>query len=385
LSESYSALGDYRNAYKYLVLKQEVDDALYRMESEKKTNDLLFNYQMEKKENEIEILEKQSVIEQLTIKRQRVMTIAFAIFGLFVLILVVAIYSRMRFINRVNRKIEVQKNEITKKNELITDSISYAQRIQSALLPSEKILGELMPEHFVLFRPKDIVSGDFYWIREVQEHLVIVGADCTGHGVPGAFMSMLGISMLNEMIGDRCFDAPSAILGRLRDKIKETLLQDGNDSEQKDGMDAALVILNKKTREIHYSGAFNPLYIIINKNREAGPDLANFTVTENGKYQLFELKADNQPVGVHWEEGPFSTRSVRLQEGDSFYIFSDGFVDQFGGANRKKYKAVNFKSLLLSLQEENMSRQKEILEQTFDTWRGEFEQIDDVSVIGVRM
>ena len=385
LSESYSAEGDFRNAYKYLALKEEVDDALYRSEAEKKTNDLMFNYHLEKKQDEIEILEQKSLIEQLKTKRQRVMTIGFALFGLFVLILVVALYHRMRFIRRVNKKIESQKNEIAKQNELITDSISYAQRIQSALLPSEEILGKLMPEHFVLLRPKDIVSGDFYWIREVQDHLVIVGADCTGHGVPGAFMSMLGISILNEMIGDRCFDAPGAILDQLRKKIKDLLFQDGNDTEQKDGMDAALVILNKKTLEIYYSGAHNPLYIITDKNRKAGPDLENFKAMENGEYQLYELKADMQPVGVYWEESPFATHSVRLQKGDSFYIFSDGFVDQYGGENRKKYKSVNFKKLLLSLQEENMLRQKEILEHTFDTWRGEYEQIDDVSVIGVRL
>ena len=242
-----------------------------------------------------------------------------------------------------------------------------------------------MEEYFVFFKPKDIVSGDFYWVKEVQDHLVIVEADCTGHGVPGAFMSMLGITLLNDLIGDRCFDAPAAILDRLRSKIKEMLVQEGNVEDQKDGMDMALAILDKNNRQIHYSGANNPLYIIRNKELESGQQLEPYLSMENGKYQLFELKGDKQPIGVYWEETKFTNHTISLQENDTIYIFSDGIVDQFGGENRKKFKAVNFKKLLLSIQEESMEAQGQIIDDTFESWKGSYEQIDDVSVIGVKI
>lgn len=378
LATNYAALNDFPNAYKYLSLQNTIDNTIYKIESENQTRDLINNYQMEKKQSEIALLEQEKEIEQLLSKRQRGFLIGSAVFGLLILALAGGLYNRMKFIRETNEKINAQ-------NELITDSISYAQRIQSAILPSQGLLKEIMPEHFVILKPKDIVSGDFYWVKEVQDHLVIVGADCTGHGVPGAFMSMLGITLLNDLIGDRCYDAPSAILERLRAKVKEMLVQEGEMDEQKDGMDLALAIFNKTTRELHFAGANNPLYVIRNKEIPAGKDLEPFTSTESGDYQLYELKGDKQPIGVHWEETKFTNRTIKLSERDTFYIFSDGFVDQFGGEQRKKYKSLNFKKLLLSMQDKPMETQQQLIEETYDSWRGEYEQIDDVSVIGVRI
>ena len=378
LATNYAKVQNYPNAYKYLSLQNTIDNTIYRIESENKTNMLINSYQMEKKQDEIEILEKESLIDDLKSRRQQAGIVATGLFGLLILGMAIGLYKRMRFIRTTNERINAQ-------NELITDSIRYAQRIQSAVLPSQELLDELMPDHFVLLKPKDIVSGDFYWVKEVQDHIVIVGADCTGHGVPGAFMSMLGITMLNDLIGDRCFSAPSAILEALRLKVKETLAQEGNGDEQKDGMDLALAIFNRNTRELHFAGANNPLYVIRNKEFPPEKDLEIYASTSNDDYQLYELKGDKQPIGVHWEETRFTTRSLMLHEQDTFYIFSDGFVDQFGGENRKKYKSLNFKKLLLSIQKEPMDIQKQALEDTFETWKGIHEQIDDVSVIGVRV
>ncbi|MEN8228577.1 MAG: tetratricopeptide repeat protein [Bacteroidota bacterium] len=378
LAYSYSDILDFQNAFQYLMLQNDIDNSIYRIETENKTNNLMYAYQLEKKENEIDILERESKIEQLTSKRQKAIIITIGVVGLLLLLLAVGIYKRMQFIRKTNEKIQSQK-------ELITDSITYAQRIQSAILPSQSLLDEIIPEHFIFFKPKDIVSGDFYWMKEVQDHLIIVGADCTGHGVPGAFMSMLGITLLNGIIGDRCFNEPGAILEQLRVKIKEMLVQEGKVEEQKDGMDMAIVILDKNSGELHFSGANNPLYIIRNMEMQAEKQLESFTSLENGDYQLFELKGDKQPIGVHWEETDFTSHSISLQESDTFYIFSDGFVDQFGGENRKKFKSLNFKKLLLSIQKEPMERQKQFIEDTFETWLGDHEQIDDVSVIGVRI
>ena len=377
LAICYAEILDYPNAYKYLSLQNTIDDIRYRIESENQADDLMNTYQMEKKQAEISLLEQRSVIEQLNSKRQKGAIIGTGILGLFLLAVAVGIYNRMRYIRKTNLKINVQK-------EMITDSIAYAQRIQSAILPSEELLDELLPDHFVLFKPKDIVSGDFYWIKEVQDHLVIVGADCTGHGVPGAFMSVLGITMLNDLIGDRCFDAPGAILDRLREKVKEMLVQQGNGDEQKDGMDLAIAVYNRTSRELHFSGANNPLYIIRKKDEPDQAELEPYASIDNDDYRLFELKGDKQPIGTHWEETPFKTKSVYLREKDTFYMFSDGYIDQFGGENRKKFKSMNFKKLLLSVQEESMESQRQTLEQTYEQWRGPHEQIDDIIVLGVR-
>jgi serine phosphatase RsbU (regulator of sigma subunit) len=406
LSEAYAKIRDYRNAYKYLSLRNEIDNANLRREAENKTNLTMFTYQLDKKQDEITLLEQQTQIEQLASRRQRAIIIATGSLGLLLLIMAAGFYNRMRYIRETNEKIkaqrdeiELQRNKIEKQRdqlqlqhdmvfaqkELITDSINYAQRIQSVLLPPLTILDGLISDYFVLFKPKDIVSGDFYWIKEVQEHLVIVSADCTGHGVPGAFMSMLGITLLNGLIGDRCYNAPSAILEQLRKKIKEMLVQEGHADEQKDGMDMAIVVLDRKNRELHYAGANNPLYIIRNRKLTGDLPRRSHSFLENGEFNLFEVKADKQPIGIHWEETSFRNHSIPLMEHDTFYLFSDGYVDQFGGKHRKKFKSLNFKKLLLSIQTDPMDRQKEILEQTFETWRGKYEQIDDVSVIGVRI
>jgi serine phosphatase RsbU (regulator of sigma subunit) len=373
---------------------------------EENINNMFYSFQLGQKQNEIEQLEQQSQIEQLTTRRQRAIIIATGALGLLILLMAVGFYNRMRFIRETNKKIkaqrdeiEAQRNEIEKardqiqhqhdmvfaQKELITDSISYAQRIQSALLPPDNLMQGLITDYFILFKPKDIVSGDFYWIKQVQDHLVIISADCTGHGVPGAFMSMLGITLLNDLIGERCYNAPSAILESLRFKIKEMLAQEGHSDEQKDGMDMAIAVLDHKNMELHYAGANNPLYIV--RNKAFTGDLAELThsVMENGEFNLYEIKADKQPIGVHWEESSFRNHSISLKKNDAFYLFSDGYIDQFGGAERKKFKSMNFKKLLLSIQSDPMDRQRQILEQTFDEWRGQYEQIDDVSVIGVRI
>ncbi len=291
----------------------------------------------------------------------------------------------VNMVRSATNEIRNQKEEVESQRDKLTDSINYAQRIQTAVLPNKEFMDAIMPEYFVLFKPRDIVSGDFYWVKEVQDHLVIVGADCTGHGVPGAFMSMLGITLLNGLIGDRCFNAPGAILEHMRLKIKELLVQEGDGESQNDGMDMIVAILNKTTRELHYSGANSPLYLVRKKIQFTGNELDSNEILENDNFQLIELKGDKQPVGVHWEETAFTSHTIKLQEQDSIYIFSDGIVDQFGGESRKKYKSVNFKKLLLSIQEESLENQKQLLDDAFESWRGKHEQIDDVCVVGVRV
>ena len=284
--------------------------------------------------------------------------------------------------DKVNRELEQKVKERTRQ---ITDGIDYAQLIQVAVLPGKEYLDQIMPEYFIFYKPKDIVSGDFYWIKEVKNSLIVVAADCTGHGVPGAFMSMLGITLLDEQLGGDRLDAPGKILDNLRSKVKKMLAQKGKAEEQKDGMDMAIAIIDKEKKELQFAGAHNPLYLIRNSSQLAGTEAelkASLVVNDS---HLFELKGDKQPIGVHWEEKKFTNHRVRLMDHDTLYVFSDGFVDQFGGEQRKKYKSKRFKELLLSFQKESMDKQKQLLEDALESWSGDIDQIDDVCIIGLRM
>jgi len=257
--------------------------------------------------------------------------------------------------------------KVRKQKQNIESSIQYAQRIQNAVLPAKKRIAELYPEHFVYFRPRDIVSGDFYWFNSIGNKAVIVAADCTGHGVPGAFMSMLGISFLNELIGTSIIDNAGEILNQLRNKVKTTLDQTGKESEAQDGMDLSLCILDKDTNEMQFAGAYNSLQLI-----------------RNNEVQTF--KADKMPIGIYIrDQFPFTNHTIQLKKGDTFYILSDGFTDQFGGEKGGKFTMKRFKQLLLDFNQKSMSEQKDILEETFLTWKGSLEQVDDVVVIGVRI
>ncbi len=282
-------------------------------------------------------------------------------------------------------QLAIHRDLVVSQKKEITDSINYAQRIQSAILPQNSYLKKIMPEYFIVFKPKDIVSGDFYWIKEFDSHLIVIGADCTGHGVPGGFMSMLGITLLNDLVVQGNLDQPGEILGQLRLKVKEMLAQKGKLQEQKDGMDMAIFIIDRDTGVLQFAGANNPLYLIRKKDLLKGKELESYTSLETEDLQLFELKGDKQPIGVHWEETDFTSHTFSLQKHDTIYVFSDGIVDQYGGANRKKYKAVNFKKLLLSVQKESMEKQKQLIENEFESWRNDYEQIDDVCVIGLRI
>ncbi|MCK4346165.1 MAG: tetratricopeptide repeat protein [Bacteroidales bacterium] len=266
------------------------------------------------------------------------------------------------------KNVELKKayDEIEEKNTEITDSIRYALRIQQAVLPPEEAFTKFMPEHFIFFRPRDIVSGDFYWMAQKDHQTVFVAADCTGHGIPGAFMSMLGTSFLNEIVGGMDKLQANDILEQLREQVIRSLHQTGREGETKDGMDLALCIYDKEKKQIQYSGAYNSLYFI-----------------RNG--ELNEIKADRMPIAIHWNtDQTFTNHEIQIESGDTIYIFSDGYADQFGGPEGKKFLYKQFRDLLLSVQDYSMEKQKDVLEKNFDEWKGESPQIDDVIVMGIR-
>ena len=284
---------------------------------------------------------------------------------------------------RHEEKIRKQHLLVLQQKQAITDSIRYARRIQKAVLPSRPYLDNILSDYFTIYKPKDIISGDFYWVREIDGFRVIVVADSSGHGVPGGLMSMLGITLLNEQFRTFGIRQPGEILGHLRRKVKEILAQEGAVNEQKDGMDMAMDIIDPENKKLQFAGANMPLYLIRNKARSEDVNMIPYSTHENDEYELFAIKGDMQPIGVHWEENEFTNHFIDLEPKDSLYIQSDGFVDQYGGEKRKKFKTRNFMKLLLSVQAESMEKQKTLIEQAFEQWRGSHEQIDDVCMFGL--
>ena len=261
-----------------------------------------------------------------------------------------------------NKLIEKQKEVVEEAHKEITDSIAYAKRIQSAILPSARIVKEYLKESFILYKPKDVVAGDFYWMEPLKEGVLFAAADCTGHGVPGAMVSVVCNNALNRSVREYGLTDPGVIL----DKTREIVIHEFEKAEEevKDGMDIALCLLNGN--KLKYAGANNPLWII-----------------RTG--EIIETKANKQPIGNFDNLLPYTTHTFNLEKGDAIYIFSDGYVDQFGGVKGKKFKAKPFRLLLLSIQDKPMEQQRLLIDEAFENWKGNLEQIDDVCVIGVKI
>jgi serine phosphatase RsbU (regulator of sigma subunit)/sugar lactone lactonase YvrE len=311
----------------------------------------------------------------------------------FILIIVVIRIREKKLINEKiklekiveerTREVVEQKDEIARQRDVvtyqkkeITDSIHYAERIQRAVLPVENILKNNFSDSFVLFRPKDIVSGDFYWMSEKAGHIIFTAADCTGHGVPGAFMSMLGVSFLNKIVNEEGIVKPSSILNSLREEIVVSLKQEESFATNKDGMDIALCSFDKKKMTLQFAGANNPL-LLLRK--------------ENGEYIVIETKGDKMPVAFYTRMDDFTNHEIELRKGDTIYLHSDGFLDQFGGPEGRKFMKKRFNEMLISNQELQMMEQKEVFAKTLDEWinhpseNAPGAQIDDVILIGVRI
>jgi serine phosphatase RsbU (regulator of sigma subunit) len=269
---------------------------------------------------------------------------------------------------KIAEQLMTQKEELALKNKNITDSINYALRIQSALMPSEKYFSNIFHDSFILHIPRDIVSGDFYWINEVKDNIFIAAVDCTGHGVPGAFVSIIGFELFRRMTNIEGIKKPSEILNSLNKDFRE-VFSDIENTTLRDGMDVAFCSINRKTKMLEFAGAFNPLYLIRNNS-------------------IIEVKGDRNSVGLdHPDYGmsEFTNHEIQLQSGDIFYIFSDGFADQFGGPDGKKYKYRRFRHLLLALHHLPTKRQHEYLYKSIMEWKGDLDQVDDILVIGIRI
>ncbi len=308
--------------------------------------------------------EKIILIEHQDKEKQRVITLA--VIGVLVLVslFLIFVFYKLRITKKQKNEIGKQKNEIEEKSKEITDSINYAKRIQKAILPPDSLIKKYLKDSFILYKPKDIVAGDFYWMEPKGDIVLFAVADCTGHGVPGAMVSVICNNALNRSVREYGLVDTGDILNKTREIVIEEF--EKSDEEVKDGMDISLIAFNKKTREIVFSGANNPLWIV-----------------RDG--ELIEIKGDRQPVGKFYKSHDFSSHKEILKEGDLIYTFSDGYADQFGGDNDKKFKTSNFKKLLLSINDKSISEQEEIISSSFEDWKGDYEQLDDVCVMGLKI
>ena len=406
----------------YRVEQQERENRL--LEQEQRIARLALEQEQRKQqeaEQEIRLLEQQQQLDQLALEKQKAQRKA--LIGTVVLMVLVVILvtgslvmtrkknmllaRQKREIEEINldleqknEEISAQRDEIEAQRNLlyeqkeaieqynvdITNSIEYAKRIQSAALSDLELLREIVFDYFLLFRPRDIVSGDFYWTAQVEGKTVLVVADCTGHGVPGAFMSMMGMSLLKEIVQKEYLTHPGVILRRMRKEIIKALGQRGVAGEQRDGMDMSLIEISPGENRVQYAGAYNSLYLVRKSNLKA-PEIKRLKVLEedsgNG-FTLYEIPGDKMPVAFYDRMDRFTTNEFYIEEGDQLYMYTDGYPDQFGGEKGKKLKYIPFKRLILENAGLQMDEQNRVLARTLDKWQGSFDQVDDICLIGLK-
>jgi serine phosphatase RsbU (regulator of sigma subunit) len=360
-------------------------DSIHVVQGIDKLSEMEVKYETGKKEEELKRMSVEKEVDDLRLKQSRFLLVV-SIAG----ILLCAVVAYMLFRQNKNRKkanqlLKSQNAEILHQKNEITDSISYARRIQKAILPPDNMVERLLPSSFIFYKPKDVVSGDFYWVEEKNSLVMFAAVDCTGHGVPGAMMSVIGMNLLNQAVKEKGLIVPADILQHLDTGVTDTLRQSSGTESVKDGMDLSLCALNTKTLQLQFAGAFNNLWLV-RKNIASSYIISsvNESFFEN---HLLEIKADKFPIGSNLDgvADTYTNHTIQLQEGDCIYLYSDGFADQFGGPKGKKFKYNALKKLLVSLHDLSPTQQKEKLSRAFTDWQGNLEQVDDILVIGVKI
>jgi serine phosphatase RsbU (regulator of sigma subunit) len=369
LCDAYEKKGDFKLAFSYSQLVRQLSDSLNNAESAKRQTEIFLQHRFDKEKEEARIERaKSDAFQEARYQQQRlILIVAFA--GLILLAgLVFLIFRGYRQKQKANEIISEQKKMVEEVNREITDSINYAKNIQEAMLPAPDSIGSIFSEHFIFFRPRDIVSGDFYWVGKQGSRKYFAVADCTGHGVPGGFMSMLGITLLTEILEVRNILSPEQMLDEMRTQVVQSLNKERRAGEtfKRDGMDIALCCIDTSEKKLWFSGANNGIYIVRNN-------------------ELIEVNADKQPVGAHENEKPFTLQSVQLQPDDLVCAYTDGFPDQFGGEKGKKLMYSRFRSMILKCASLENEKRSKFLSDEFDKWKLSHAQIDDVCVMGVRV
>lgn len=410
LSNAERRKGNYLKAYEYFTNYSALKDSVNASQIAK----LEMQYDFEKREKEQELISRQrDAMQQARLERQRMATLLISIALVLSLTLAAVVFRFYREKKRTNQiliqqnteilrqknEIENQKQEIEAQRDLaerqrdqiaeqqkqITDSIKYASRIQAAVLPRNQQISTLLRDHFVLYQPKNIVSGDFFWVTQLTDgRVAIAAADCTGHGVPGAFMSMLGITLLKELTATQNFENAADILFRLRRMVIASLNPAETDNDSHDGMDMGMLIVDRKQMVAHYAGAYFPLLLTRDSTLQAPPTHSNPILADGTT--LYEIKGDKMPIGHHIiEERMFTNHTFAIFESDLFYLLSDGYSDQFGGPKNSKFMMVNLKKMLLDIHHLPLKTQQSILLEKFNEFKGNEKQVDDILIMGFRI
>ncbi len=385
LAESYAGLEKTQESSFYWKRLVAIKDSIRKENSLSEISLIQKRFEFEKEQlkaqHEIQLLTTEAELADLKLRKREtyLLTAMIVTFLLGIMSLILFFFYRVRTkanvaLGKKNNEISAQKEIIEEKNLHITDSIRYAERLQSAILPKDETFAKHFSDFYILYKPKDIVSGDFYWMEEAHGLVFLAAADCTGHGVPGAMVSMVGFQGLNKAVLEEKLTSPAAILQRLSDHVEEAFEKSGGSI--KDGMDICLVAIDVKKRQVTYSGAHNALWILTSKDELPN---ANLREEEAGK-RMFELKADRRSIGGFMDAGSFTEKTIELNQGDRLFLFSDGFADQFGGPKGKK---LGSKRMRETAREMSVSNNLATLGAIFQDWKGDEEQIDDVTVISV--
>lgn len=360
----YADIKKHKEAYEDILQHIQIKDSLVNSENQLAVSELEKKYELSEKENENKLLSERIKVKDVESDRQKLAISLIGIVLLFVAGAAFILIRQNREKNRINTQLAEKNNIIESQHKDIKDSIQYAKRIQDAILPPLSHIQNFLKDSFIYYKPKDIVAGDFYWM-EHKDHLVfIAAADCTGHGVPGAMVSVVCSNALNRAVLEFNLTDPGKILDKTRDLVLETFAK--SDADVKDGMDISLCVVNNVTKTVSWAGANNPLWFTNDKN-------------------MIEITADKQPIGKSDHPKPFTTHAVPVKSGDSIFLFTDGYADQFGGPKGKKFKYKQFQELLLAKNNEKPEVQMQAIHDTFMQWKGPQEQIDDVCVIGFRI
>ena len=372
ISEVYTAKGDKNKSDRNLIEYYKIKDSISNSAN---AEDIMFkelNYENEKKESQLLAQqEKKELLHNEESKKQRLITYSVVAGLILIGIFAVFVFINLRRSRRANiiiaqqkSEVEAQKHLVEEKQNEILDSITYAKRLQEAILPPNEFVNSNLPDNFIYYQPKDIVAGDFYWAEKINDLFFIAAADSTGHGVPGALVSIVCSNALNRTIKEFKLTETGKILDKTRELVLETF--EKSTSEVKDGMDISLLCIDYKNKNIFWSGANNPLWYI----------------QDNA---LKEIKADKQPIGKSDYQKPFTTHQIEYKVNTTFYLFTDGLADQFGGPNGKKFKYKQFSDLLIKNNNLSQKQQADIINKSFLDWKGDLEQVDDVCVIGIKI
>ena len=376
LSIASAGLNNYREAYTHHLKFKQLTDSIFNADNSKQLGDLKTNFEVEKKSTELKLKaeaeqEKLKIVAYEEKKKQQIIIAAITGTLLIVIGFSIVLYKRFRVTNKQKKIIELkeqetqqQKHIIEEKQKEIIDSIAYAKRLQEAILPPQAFVSKHCPENFILYKPKDLVAGDFYWMEVMDEMIFVAAADSTGHGVPGAMVSVVCSNALNRAVKEFALRKTGEILDKCRQLVFETF--EKSSTEVKDGMDISLLCIHPSTKSISWSGANNPLWYI-----------------QQG--ELSVIKADKQPIGKTDTPLPFTTHEISYSEGTIFYLFTDGYADQFGGEKGKKFKYKPFQELLIANYTHPLNEQCNRINKEFDQWKGKLEQVDDVCVMGIKI